>query len=319
MKRPIQSTALLTLALAGAIAGVGALSARVQARPAVDHSSSATPASKINSRVLADTAGGRNAPIVIVLTDQADTSAGAKIKDQNAQGWYVYNTLKNKADATQGPLKTLLAAQGRAYQSYWAANILVTTANAAVVQNLAARSDVQAIEPNDAMLGIEPPSIADQSLSPTAPTAVEWGVANVNAPQVWAMGFTGQNIVIGNADTGMQWDHPALKPHYRGWDGTTADHNYNWHDSIHTGGNAACPPNSVMPCDDSQHGTHTTGTTSGDDGAGNQIGVAPGARWIGTRNMDRGNGTPATYTESFQWFIAPTDLSGNNPDPTKRP
>ena len=75
----------------------------------------------------------------------------------------------------------------------------------------------------------------------------------------------------------------------------------------------------MEPCDDNGHGTHTTGTTSGDDGAGNQIGVAPGAKWIGCRNMDQGNGTPATYTECFQFFIAPTDLNGQNPDPTLRP
>ena len=67
-------------------------------------------------------------------------------------------------------------------------------------------------------------------------------------------------------------------------------------------------PESPEPCDDNGHGTHTTGTTVGDDGAGNQIGVAPGAKWIGCRNMDQGNGTPATYTECFQFFIAPTDL-----------
>src|SRR5207253_1167579 len=89
-------------------------------------------------------------------------------------------------------------------------------------------------------------------------------------------------------------------------------------DSIHSGG-GACGPNNQAPCDDNAHGTHTTGTTTGDDGAGNQIGVAPGAKWIGCRNMDQGNGTPATYTECFQFFIAPTDLAGNNPDPTKRP
>ena len=35
--------------------------------------------------------------------------------------------------------------------------------------------------------------------------------------------------------------------------------------------------------------------------------------------MDQGNGTPATYTECFQWFISPTDLAGNNPDPALRP
>jgi len=35
--------------------------------------------------------------------------------------------------------------------------------------------------------------------------------------------------------------------------------------------------------------------------------------------MDQGNGTPATYTECFQFMIAPTDLSGNNADPSLRP
>jgi subtilisin family serine protease len=35
--------------------------------------------------------------------------------------------------------------------------------------------------------------------------------------------------------------------------------------------------------------------------------------------MDQGNGTPATYSECFQWFIAPTDSNGQNPDPSKAP
>jgi len=116
----------------------------------------------------------------------------------------------------------------------------------------------------------------------------------------------------------MRWTHNALKPKYRGWNGVTADHNFNWHDAIHSGG-GSCGPNTVEPCDDQGHGTHTAGTTVGDDGLGNQVGVAPGARWIGCRNMDQGNGTPATYTECFQFTIAPTDLAGNNANPALRP
>jgi uncharacterized repeat protein (TIGR01451 family) len=61
------------------------------------------------------------------------------------------------------------------------------------------------------------------------------------------------------------------------------------------------------------------GTMVGDDGNTNQIGMAPGARWIGCRNMDQGNGTPETYIECYEWFIAPTDLEGNNPDPSMAP
>jgi len=64
---------------------------------------------------------------------------------------------------------------------------------------------------------------------------------------------------------------------------------------------------------------HTMGTMVGDDGEGNQIGVAPAASWIACRNMEEGWGTPSTYIECFEWFIAPTDLNNENPDPTKAP
>ena len=74
----------------------------------------------------------------------------------------------------------------------------------------------------------------------------------------------------------------------------------------------------LAPCDDHGHGTHTTGTTSATTGRATRSASRPGAKWIGCRNMDVGVGTPATYTECFQFFIAPTDLSGNNPNPALR-
>ena len=49
------------------------------------------------------------------------------------------------------------------------------------------------------------------------------------------------------------------------------------------------------------------------------IGVAPEARWIGCRNMDDGVGRPSTYLECLQFFLAPTDAAGANPDPARRP
>jgi serine protease AprX len=125
--------------------------------------------------------------------------------------------------------------------------------------------------------------------------------------------------VVGSADTGQRWTHNALKPHYRGWNGTVADHNYNWHDSIHDSVGNPCGNDSLFPCDDYFHGSHTTGTAIGDDGAGNQIGMAPGAKWIGCRNMDEGVGTPARYIECMEWFLAPYPIGGGQGDPTKAP
>ncbi len=279
------------------------------------------PELKIGPQVIRDTAKGERTSVVIFLADQADVSAANGMKDQDARGWYVYNTLSEHAARTQAGIKALLDSESVTYQSFWAANMLVANADRLLIERLAARSDVARIDSNKPARWIEDDTIADfheTSDKPESPTTTEWGVQNVNAPAVWAMGFTGQGIVIGDLDTGTRWTHVALKPQYRGWNGTTADHNYNWHDSIHSGG-GSCGANNIAPCDDSGHGTHTAGSIVGDDGAGNQIGVAPGAKWMGCRNMNVGDGTPASYTECFQFTIAPTDSAGNNPNPTLRP
>jgi subtilisin family serine protease len=279
------------------------------------------PTGKVSPQVLSATTEGKSTPIVVMLADQADVSAAYSISDQDARGWYVYNTLTQHAARTQTGLQAFLKSQGVTFRSFWAANMIVANADRQLVDALAARADVAQIDSNAPTRWIEDPEIAKFGINPSAvnaPNVVELGVTNVNAPAVWALGFTGQGMVIGNQDTGMLWDHNALKAKYRGWDGVTANHNFNWHDSIHSGG-GVCGANTVVPCDDQGHGTHTTGTTVGDDGGTNQVGVAPGAKWIGCRNMDQGNGTPATYTECFQFFIAPTDLAGNNANPALRP
>ena len=289
----------------------------------------ATDASvKVSSSVLRDTAGGRTTAIVVYLRDQANLSRAYGMRDQNARGWYVYRTLKAHAARTQAPLRAWLKSRHAPYRSFWAANVIVSRGNRALVNKLAARRDVGSVESGRAVDGLQrealPLRTPLQALEARPATAgakaagVEWGVNDVHAPALWSLGYTGQGMVVASADTGVRWTHAALKSHYRGWNGSTADHNYNWHDAVHSGG-GVCGADTLAPCDDDAHGTHTTGTAVGDDGAGNQIGVAPGAKWIGCRNMNQGTGSPATYTECFQWFIAPTDLGGANADPTKRP
>ncbi|MBN1298044.1 S8 family serine peptidase, partial [bacterium] len=76
----------------------------------------------------------------------------------------------------------------------------------------------------------------------------------------------------------------------------------------------------LEPIDDNGHGTHTTGTMVGFDGGDNRIGVAPSARWIGTKCMSaEGGGTDEWFHDCFQWILAPTDLAGQNPDPARAP
>jgi subtilisin family serine protease len=192
----------------------------------------------------------------------------------------------------------------------------------AIAETLAARPDVARVEGNPRIQnfpqGLAPITSPSQ---PSAPETIEPGISYTHAPDVWALGFFGQGIVVAGADTGFRWTHNAIKPHYRGWDGQNADHDYNWHDSIHDSMGNPCGNDSAEPCDDNGHGTHTIGTVVGDDGAGNQIGMAPGAKWIGCRNMDQGNGTPARYIECMEFFLAPYPVGGdpNQGDPLKAP
>jgi serine protease AprX len=229
---------------------------------------------------------------------------------------------RDQAERSQAGVRAQLDADGIAWRSFWLGNSIAATVSAQRLSMLAARSDVRHIHA-DRLLGLVAP-VPDTNAPgvPAAPQAVEWGVARIRAPEVWAAGITGQGAVVAGQDTGVRWDHQSLRDTYRGWDGANASHDYNWHDAIHEligSGSNPCGLDSPVPCDDNNHGTHTVGTIVGDDGGSNQIGVAPGARWIACRNMEAGDGRPSTYTECFQWFLAPTDGAGNNPMPALAP
>lgn len=275
---------------------------------------------KADPWVVSKLADGSASQFLIVLPQQADLSAAAELPDKTQRGQWVLDTLRTHAERTQASLRALLSLRGVEHQAFWVANMVLVRGDAVLAEELAARPDVARLAANPSVRLALPPAEATSADLSKATTAIEWGVTKIHAPDLWTAGFTGQGIVVAGADTGYDWTHPAIKGKYRGWNGSTVNHNFNWHDAIHVYTlNNVCPPSSTTPCDDDRHGTHTMGTMVGDDGAGNQIGVAPGARWIGCRNMDQGNGTPATYAECFQWFIAPTDQAGNNANPALAP
>ncbi len=279
---------------------------------------------EVDPAVWADTANGATASFLVVLRDRADLEAAARAADP---GQAVFAALRRTAAASQAGLLAALDARRAPHRAYWIANTIAVRGDQFLVTWLAARPDVQYIESDRAFkvpLETPTPQPPNTQLPNTqSPLTVEANLTQVNAETMWQLGFTGQGIVYANADTGVQWDHPALKDHYRGWDGSQVDHNYSWWDAIHAvdgwTGDDGCGMDLKAPCDDYGHGTHTTGTGVGDDGAGNQVGMAPGARWIACRNMYGGVGRPSTYIECLQFFMAPTDLNGDHPDPARAP
>jgi serine protease AprX len=277
--------------------------------------------SKIAPWVLQHTGGGNQAEFLVVLRDQADLRGAQALATKQQKGRYVRDVLWHKAQATQGPLLTWLRQRNIAHRSYYIVNLIWVKGNFDVALELAARPDVARVEGNPHIHNRlpQPGPVVEAPRSLQRPATIEPGINYTHAPQVWAQGFTGQTIVVASADTGVRWTHNALKPHYRGWDGMNADHDYNWHDSIHDSTGNPCGNDSPFPCDDFFHGSHTTGTAIGDDGMGNQIGMAPGAKWIACRNMDQGNGTPTRYIECMEFFLAPYPVGGGQGDPTKAP
>jgi serine protease AprX len=279
--------------------------------------------SKVDSRVWEDVANGGTAHFLILLNEQTDAKTIGKQKaDRQAKRRSVTANLRETAGHSQTNVLHLLQQQAAKHRSYWVVNMIAAEGNRGLVEALARRDDVRLIESDRSFRAqLAQPKAVSVTAGIEATTAVQPNLARIKATNIWRLGFTGQGIVYANADTGVLWDHPALKAHYRGWNGMSADHNYSWWDAIHNDidGNGANPVgfNSRSPVDDNGHGTHTMGIGVGDDGAGSQIGVAPGAKFICCRNMDEGVGRPSTYIECMQFFLAPTDLNGNNPDPDR--
>ncbi|PYK63680.1 MAG: peptidase S8 [Verrucomicrobia bacterium] len=306
------------------VAAVVALVAAVASSDAVGQrvgGNAVNVANKIAPWVVEHTAYGQQAEFFVVLAERADLRPAANLPTKTEKGRFVYQTLREKARTTQGPILQWLRERNIEHRSFYIVNAILVKGTREIAETLATRPDVVRVEGNPLIHNSlpQPGPVTEVPSKPQVPKTIEPGIAYTHAPDVWALGFTGQNIVVASADTGQRWTHNALKPHYRGWDGVTADHDYNWHDSIHDSVGNPCGNDSPQPCDDFFHGTHTTGTAIGDDGGTNQIGMAPGAKWIGCRNMDVGTGTPARYIECMEFFLAPYPVGGGQGDPTKAP
>lgn len=259
------------------------------------------------------------AEFLVVLEAQADLSGARKLHGKRARGEYVFQRLRQTAATTQTAVLAELDTHDVKTRPFWIANMIWVRGDAAIAEAMARRPDVRGVRANPRVQMetpfVDSPGEATEGGCP--PAGVTDGVSHTGAPDLWAQGVDGTGAVVAGADTGYDWDHEGLQNQYRGWDGATADHAYNWHDAIHSGG-GLCGADSTEPCDDFGHGTHTLGTMVGQAGAA-VLGMAPGARWIGCRNMDVGFGSPATYAECMEFFLAPTDADGQNPDPAQAP
>jgi len=239
------------------------------------------------------------APFWVVFSERADVKPAHRIAGKGARGTYVIRALQNVANRSQAGVRGYLRGQGVNFTAFWVENkIYVPQGSLELAQALAQRNEVAAVLPEVVYQLPQPQAGGGGSIQ-----SIGWGVSKIRAPQVWsgvAPTSTGTGIVVANNDTGVQYNHPALDSHYRGNNGASYTHLGNWKDPA-----GACGPAGSPPCDNNNHGTHTMGTMVGDDGAGNQIGVAPGAKWIACKGCRTSSCLSSDLTACFQWFLDP--------------
>lgn len=298
---PRRWVAMLTggmLVLSGVLGG-GAAATPLETAPQGD--------AKIQPDVVEELADRGRATVLLRFGDRPDLEALSGIASWDERGQAVYDALRTTADRSQAGARAALEDAAIDYRPFFISNaILVRGGDESLVSALADDPEVEGVYlPSD--YEVPEPVVSEPVFTADA---VEWGVANINADDVWSTyGVSGEGLVIANIDTGVEYTHPALVDQYRGnnSDGTFT-HDYNWFDAAGTG--------SEEPVDVDAHGTHTMGTMVGSDGGSNQIGVAPGARWIAANGCCP---TDEALIASGEWLLAPTDLAGENPMPSMRP
>lgn len=116
-----------------------------------------------------------------------------------------------------------------------------------------------------------------------------WHLDLVNAPEVWAKGFTGKGITVAVIDSGVAYNHPDLAANI--W--TNQDEIAN--NGIDDDGNGFIDDvrgwdfvnNDKTPMDLDSHGTHVAGTVAAANNGFGVTGVAPDAKIMPIRVLDR--------------------------------
>jgi len=247
---------------------------------------------------------GTNAEAMIWLNEQFDTDAlGEQLTRQNAgsheRAVAVITALVEHARRTQGYLLGFLESRISTdvvrYHAYWISNVIFVEAKPEFLYELALQPDIGMLDQNEHFDRVRP--VAGQP-APKMPGHAEPGLRAINAHKMWQLGFTGEGVVLGSLDTGVDGFHPALSWN---WHGNSVPASEAWHDAV-LGTTFPTDTGSPNPGNDG-HGTHTMGTMAGlDPATADSVGIAFGSEWICARVV---NFTTTEIIGNFQWMLNP--------------
>jgi subtilisin family serine protease len=96
----------------------------------------------------------------------------------------------------------------------WIANALCFEATRDAILSLSERTDIMVIGLDEERNWL-PDGVETQPAEPTR--EITSNVTQVNADQVWNLGYTGQGVVVAVIDTGVNYNHVDVADHL--WDG----------------------------------------------------------------------------------------------------
>ncbi len=238
---------------------------------------------------------GVKTQVIITLARQADLSGFPREAKAEMVAF-----LKEFARLEQADIKAYLQSGNKGISEvkpFWIFNGLVLKARRDVIEALAAREDVCSIEKNRVYEFKS--RISDYSNTPFT-TGPLWNLDKIGAYTLWSEGYTGEGIVIGNIDTGVNIDHPALAGKWRG-EGQSDPENH-WYDAV---------AGETEPFDGDKygggHGTMTMGVMCGGNGPingvdPNDIGVAPGVKFVCARACSAWKAEALIYKITDEWM-----------------
>ncbi|MBA7539425.1 hypothetical protein ES705_31704 [subsurface metagenome] len=160
--------------------------------------------------------------------------------------------------------------------SQWTTNTICLKAKPEVIKQIAQRNDIWGIGYSEPLqlIGVEnteKPIYKHVDFIPEDGREICWGVAKINADDVWTLGYTGAGVIVGHMDSGVNYNHDDLDDHM--WDGSPTYPHHGWDFSS----------GDDDPMDIDGHGTLTAGIVAGDGTCGSNTGVAPDAQIMALR------------------------------------
>lgn len=203
-----------------------------------------------------------------------------------------YLRFQAKKFASMGNRSNLLSDDSNA-QILWSSKAVVTSMTRAQLQRVAHDPEVESVIEN-AIVTLDEPK-QTKSKNKTDESLMTYGLQNINVTAAWDAGYKGEGIVVGVIDTGVDKDHPDLAGKILLQKDFTSEN-----DNI----------------DHNGHGTHVSGTIVGGNASGRSIGVAPNAKIIMGKVLNKdGYGETANILAAMEWMLDPDGNPETNDAP----